>query len=70
MTLRTFAGLGALLPSIGGPAPLSTTNAGVGEVLAAPLCLTLAGFALRDGNTWSPCGAGGSAIQIERGNYL
>ncbi len=70
MTLRTFAGLGALLPSIGGLAPLSTTNAGVGEVLAAPLCLTLAGLALRDGNAWSPCGAGGSAIQIERGNYL
>ena len=70
MTLRTFAGLGALLSSICRLALLSGMNAGVGENLAAPAVPDLSGLALHDGNAWSPCGARGSAIRTERGNYL
>ena len=72
MTLRTFAGLGALLPSNSGHALYSRANAGAGESFAALLCQTL--FRSRawpsDGNTWSPHGAGVPVIQSERGNDL
>ncbi|ARS47132.1 hypothetical protein PSMEN_01635 [Ectopseudomonas mendocina] len=70
MTLRTFAGLGALLSSNSGHALCSRADAGAGDAVAALLCQTLSGLALHDGNAWSPCGARGSAIQIERDNYL
>ena len=46
MTLRTFAGLGALLPSSSARAPYSKANAGAGDALAALLCQTLSGLAL------------------------
>lgn len=41
MTLRTFAGLGALLSSNSGHALFSGANAGVGDTCAALLCQTL-----------------------------
>jgi hypothetical protein len=72
MTLRTFAGLGALLSSNSGHALFSRAKAGAGDAFAALLCQTL----LRsrawpsDGNTWSPHGAGVPVIQNERGNDL
>ena len=46
MTLRSFAGLGALLPSSSARAPYSKANAGAGDALAALLCQTLSGLAL------------------------
>lgn len=46
MTLRTFAGLGALLSSNSGLALFSRANAGAGDTLAALLCQTLFGLAL------------------------
>ena len=46
MTLRTFAGLGALLPSRSARAPYSKANAGAGDALAALLCQTPSGLAL------------------------
>ena len=45
MTLRTFAGLGALLSSNSALAPISRANAGAGEVLAALPCQTHSGLA-------------------------
>lgn len=46
MTLRSFAGLGALLPSSSARAPYSKANAGAGDALAALLCQTPSGLAL------------------------
>ncbi len=72
MTLRTFAGLGALLSSNSGLALFSRANAGAGDTLAALLCQTLFGSRAwpSDGNAWSPHGAGVPVIQNERGNDL
>ena len=46
MTLRTFAGLGALLSSNSGFTLFSRAKAGDGDVFAALLCQTLFGPAL------------------------
>ena len=72
MTLRTFAGLGALLSSNSAHTPFSRANAGAGDALAALLCQILFGSRAwpSDGNAWSPCGAGVPVIQHERGNDL
>ena len=72
MTLRTFAGLGALLSSNSGFTLFSRAKAGAGDVFAALLCQTLFRSSARpsDGNAWSPYGAGVPVIQNERGNDL
>ncbi len=72
MTLRTFAGLGALLSSNSAQVLFSRANAGAGETFAALLCQTLFRSCARpsDGNAWSPHGAGVPLIQNERGNDL
>jgi hypothetical protein len=72
MTLRTFAGLGALLSSNSGHALFSGANAGVGDTFAALLCQTplQVSRSPSDGNAWSPRGTGVPVIQNERGNDL
>lgn len=46
MTLRTFAGLEALLSSNSGHVLFSGANAGAGDAFAALLCQTSSGLAL------------------------
>ena len=46
MTLRTFAGLGALLSSNSGLVLRSRANAGAGDAFATLLCQILSGLAL------------------------
>jgi hypothetical protein len=72
MTLRTFAGLGALLSSNSGFTLFSRAKAGAGDVFAALLCQDPLWSCARpsDGNAWSPHGAGVPVIQNERGNDL
>lgn len=72
MTLRTFAGLGALLSLNFGHGLFSRAKAGAGDAFAALLCQTLLRSCAwpSDGNAWSPHGAGVPVIQYERGNDL
>lgn len=72
MTLRTFAGLGALLSSNSGFTLFSRAKAGAGDVFAALLCQDPLWSCARpsDGNAWSSHGAGVPVIQNERGNDL
>ena len=72
MTLRTFAGLGALLSSNSGLALFSRANAGAGDALAALLCQILFGSRARlvMGMLGRLAAAGVPVIQNERGNDL
>ena len=72
MTLRSFAGLGALLPSSSARAPYSKANAGAGDALAALLCQILFGSRARlvMGIPGHLAAAGVPVIQNERGNDL
>ncbi|PTU80281.1 hypothetical protein DBO86_04080 [Pseudomonas indoloxydans] len=72
MTLRTFAGLGALLSSNSAHTPFSRANAGAGDALAALLCQILFGSRARlvMGMLGRLAAAGVPVIQNERGNDL
>ncbi|SDA47172.1 hypothetical protein SAMN03159475_0593 [Pseudomonas sp. NFPP33] len=72
MTLRTFAGLEALLSSNSGFTLFSRAKAGAGDVFAALLCQTLFGLALGlvMGMPGRLTAQGVPVIQSERGNDL